>query len=191
MYQLILGENVSKKKKAIVWDGECEEAFSKLKEMCTSTPIIAYAVFSKPFKLHTDACTLGLRAILYQNQEGVDQVTGYGSRSLSKTECKDLAHKLEFLALKWAITEQFQEYLYGNNFIIYTDNKPLKYVLTSAKLDATGHHWVASLANYNFALNCLSGKMNVGADALSHILRGNHDQHIETNSVHTLISQVA
>ena len=71
------------------------------------------------------------------------------------------------------------------------DNNPLTYVLTSTKLDATGHHWVASLANYNFALNYQLGKTNVDADALSHILRREHDQHIEANSVHALICQVA
>ena len=49
--------------------------------------------------------------------------------------------------------EQFHEYLYGNQCVMFTDNNPLTYVLTSAKLDATGHHWVAGLANYNFALN--------------------------------------
>ena len=49
-------------------------------------------------------CVLaGLGAILYQNQDGVDCVIGYASRSLSKTECKYLAHKLEILALKWVI----------------------------------------------------------------------------------------
>lgn len=31
--------------------------------------------------------------------------------------------KLEFLALKWAITEKFREYLLGTEFTIYTDNK--------------------------------------------------------------------
>ena len=138
---------------AIVWGGECEEAFRKLKEICTPTLILAYTDFSKTFKLHTDACTLGLGAILYQNQDGDDHIIGYGSRSLSRTEHRYLAHKLEFLALKWAITEQFHEYLYSNNFVIYTNNNPLTYILTSAKLGATGHHWVASLANYNFAFN--------------------------------------
>ena len=63
------------------------------------------------------------------------------------------AHKKEFLALKWAVMEQFHEYLYGNHFFMYTDNNPLTYVLTSPKLDATGHCWVAGLANYNFALH--------------------------------------
>ena len=113
---------------AIVWDGECEEAFRKVKEIFISTPILGYAKFLKPFKLHTDACTLGLGAILYPNQEGVGQVIGFRSRSLSKTEGKYLAHKLEFFALKWAIMEQFQEYLYGNIFVLYIDNNPLTYI---------------------------------------------------------------
>ena len=41
--------------------------------------------------------------------------------------------------LKWAVTEQFHKYLYGNTFDVYTDNNPLTYVLTTAKLDAMGH----------------------------------------------------
>ena len=86
--------------KVIEWSNECEETIRKLKEICTTTPILPYADISKPLKLHTDACILGLGAILYQNQDGVDCVIGYASRFLSKTECKYPAHKLEFLALE-------------------------------------------------------------------------------------------
>ena len=74
---------------------------------------------------------------------------------------------------------------------MYTDNNPLTYVLTSAKLDATGHYWVASVANYNFSIHCQTGKMNVDVDSLSLIMRGEHDKHIEANSVCALISQAA
>ena len=160
---------------SIVQDGESEEALRKLKEICTSALILAYANFSKPFKLHTNACTVRLGSILYQNQDGVDQVTGYAGRALSKTKHKYLAVKLEFLALKWAIMEQFHEYLYSNTFVIYMDNNLLTYILTSVKLGATDYHWVASLANYNFMLSYWSGMLNVGVDALSHILREEHD----------------
>ena len=45
---------------------------------------------------------------------------------MSKTEKNYSAHKLEFLALKWAVTERFHEYLYGGNFEVYTDNNPLR-----------------------------------------------------------------
>ena len=71
------------------------------------------------------------------------------------------------MALKWSITERFHEYLYGGHFEVYTDNNPLTYALTTAKLDATGQQWVASLANYNFKIFYRSGKLNVEVDALS------------------------
>ena len=87
-----------------------------------------------------------------------------------KTESNYPAHKLEFLALKWAICEKFHEYLYGNTpFEVYTDNNPLTYVLTTAKLDTCGQRWVAKLANYNFTIQYRSGQSNVEADALSRI----------------------
>ena len=93
----------------------------------------------------------------------------YASRSLNKAESHYPAHKLEFLALKWAVVKKFHEYLYGSTFNIYTDNNLLTYVLTTAKLDAASHHWVASLVNYNFRLHYRAGKANIDADTLSRV----------------------
>ena len=42
-------------------------------------------------------------------------------------------------------------------------------MLTTAKLDATGHRWVAVLSNYTFSITYKPGKGHVDADALSHI----------------------
>ena len=64
LYKLLWGENASKKWSSIKWDPECQEAFDKIKALCTTTPILAYADFGKPFKLHTDASVLGLGAVL-------------------------------------------------------------------------------------------------------------------------------
>ena len=106
---MTLGEYSTKKKYPIDWDNACEESL-KLKELCTSTPVLAYADYSKPFKLHTDASGLVLRAVLYQTHEdGKDRVIAYASRVLRHTEAKYPAHKLEFLALKWAVTDRFHE----------------------------------------------------------------------------------
>ena len=73
------------------------------------------------------------------------------------------------MALKLAVTDRFHEYLYGGKFDVFTDNNPLTYILTSAKLDACGQRWVASLTNYDFRLFYKTGKSNVKADALSRI----------------------
>lgn len=76
--------------------------------------------------------------------------------------------KLEFLALKWAIFERFRDYLYYSPpFTVYTDNNPLTYVLTTAKLNATTQRWVAELADFQFVIKYRPGKANRDADGLS------------------------
>ena len=54
-----------------------------------------------------------------------------------------------------------------NEFVVFTDNNPLTYVLTSAKLDATGHRWASALCQYNFSIRYRRGVQNGDADALS------------------------
>ena len=66
---LILGENAVKKKKLVEWDEQCQKAFDTLKNLCTSTPILAYANYKKDFQLHTDACEKGLGRVSYQKDE--------------------------------------------------------------------------------------------------------------------------
>ena len=99
-------------------------------------------------------------------EDGLERPVAYASRTLSISERNYDAHKLEFLALKWAITDRFHEYLYGGTFDVYTDNNPLTYILTSAKLDAVGQRWVASLGPLNFSLHYNPGRQNTVADSL-------------------------
>ena len=100
---------------------------------------------------------------------------------MSKSECNYATHKLEFLALKWSITQKFNDYLYGNRFVGYSDNNPVTYVLTSAKLDATSQRWIAGLAAYDFEIRYRPGKHNADADALSRLPGfANPEQEYET-----------
>lgn len=108
--------------------------------------------------------------VLYQRPEGTMRVIGYGSRTLTPAKKNHHLHsgKLEFLALKWAITEHFRDYFfYCQHFTVYTDNSPLTYVLATAKLNATGHRWVAELADFHFDIKGRPGKANINADVLS------------------------
>ena len=87
LYQLISGDNVKAKKKEIEWSDQCEKAFLELKEICSNTPVLAYANYQKPFKVHTDALENGLGAVLYQEQDdGSTRVIAYTIRSLSKSK---------------------------------------------------------------------------------------------------------
>ena len=155
---------------AIAWNDRYQQSFNDLKNLCTTAPILAYANFTKPFKLHTTACRSGLGAVIYQtHDDGTDAVIAFTSRSLTKAVTYYPTHKLEFHAFEWAVVEKFNEYLYGLTFDVYTNNNPLTYVLTLAKLDAASHQWMASLANYNFQLHYRAGKTNIDANNLSRV----------------------
>ena len=93
----------------------------------------------------------------------------FTSRELKGGKPKYHSSKLEFLALKWAVTEQFWEYLQYKEFTVRTDNNPLTYILTTPGLDALGHRWVAALAGFNMKLSYLKGTENKVADALSRV----------------------
>lgn len=120
-----------------------------------------------PFELDTDASNTGLEAVLYQKSPTGNKVISNASRSLTPSEKNYPSFKLEFLTLKWAITDKFSDNLTGNKFTVYTDNNPLTHILTSAKLDATGQRWASSLADYNFDIVYKPGKTNIDADAMS------------------------
>ena len=124
----------SKKPVSFRWGEEQQKSFETIIDKLTNPPILAYADYKLPFKVHTDASFDGLGAVLYQTQDGKDRVVSYASRSLKPSEKNYPAHKLEFLALKWAVCEKFHDYLYGTSLEVITDNNPLTYVFTTAKL---------------------------------------------------------
>ncbi|KAK3755142.1 hypothetical protein QZH41_020562, partial [Actinostola sp. cb2023] len=170
------------------WSEDCQRAFQETVAALSSPPVLMYPNFTLPFICSTDASQEGLGATLSQKQDdGTERVIAYASRALRKSERNYPAHKLEFLCLKWVVTEKFHDYLYGNTFLVRTDNNPLTYVTTTAKLDATGHRWLAALATYNFDIVYRSGRKNIDADALSR--RPYEDERVIKNDAIKAISQ--
>lgn len=151
------------------WTPECEAAFEKLKEVLLDCVVLAHPDFERPFILSTDASTDGLGAVLSQVPAGEVRArpVAFASKSLSRSQAKYPAHRLEFLALKWAACDKFSHWLKGHQFTVWTDNNPLTYILTKPKLDACEQRWVSKLAPYNFDIKYVPGRLNVVADTLS------------------------
>ena len=106
------------------------EVFETIKKKCMMAPILAFVDLEKPFILETDASGIGKGAMLLQEQEHKKlHPIAYASRALHGSEKNYHSSKLEFLALKWAITEQFREYLSYKPFAVQTDNNPLTYIM--------------------------------------------------------------
>ena len=123
---ILEGEASKLKSEAITLPLDALDAFEKLKMCCMTAPILAFADFEKKFQLETEASSEGLGAILSQKQpDGKWHPVAFRSCELKGGEAKYHSSKLEFLALKWAITEQFREYLQYRPFTMLTDNNPL------------------------------------------------------------------
>ena len=156
----------------IRWTDKHQNILNILISHLVTPPVMAYPNFEEPFVLHTDASEVGLGAVLYQRQNGTLRVIAYGSRTLTPAEKRYNLHsgKLEFLALKWAICDHFRDYLYyAPSFRVYTDNNPLTYILSSAKLNATGLRWISELSDFNFDIKYRPGTANQDADTLSRV----------------------
>lgn len=154
-----------------VWTAECEAGFEGLKSKLTQAPVLAYADFSLPFILEIDASHVGLGAVLSQKHDGQVRPIAYASRGLRPTE-RNMSNyssmKLEFVALKWAMTEKFREYLLGQKCTVFTDNNPLRH-LSTAKLGATEQRWAAQLAAFDYELKYRPGRINRNCDSLSRL----------------------
>ena len=130
--------------------------------------MLAFTDFEKPFLLETDASSCGLGAVLSHKQDdGKFNLAAYASHELKGGEKKYHSLKLEFLALKWAVTEQFREYLRYRPFTVRTDYNPLTYIMTTPYLNATGHWWVAVMAGYNMTIKYLKGTNNKVTNMMS------------------------
>ena len=87
LYKLISGDQAKTKQAKLSWDEKCEQAFKALKDICSCTPVLACADYTRSFRVHTDASELGLGAVLYQEQDyGTIRVIAFASHSLSNSE---------------------------------------------------------------------------------------------------------
>ena len=173
------GQRMSNEK--LTWTEDHQKTLLVLLEYLVSPAVMAYPDFELPFVVHCDASEMGLGAVLYQEQEKQLKVIAYASRSLSPAEKNYKLHsgKLEFLALKWSVCDKYRPYLlYSNFFTVYSDNNPLSYVLTTAKLNATGLRWIAELADFHFVVKYRPGKESSDCDFMSR--HPNLDEFTET-----------
>lgn len=150
------------------WTQNCEEGFEILKKSLTSTPLLSYPDFNKPFIVTTDASNFAVGAILSQGTIPLDKPICYASRTLNRAESRYSTIEKELLAVVYALA-LFRPYIYGRKITIVTDHKPLLWVMNLKDPSSRLMRWKIRIEEYDYTTSYKKGVCNTNADALSRI----------------------
>lgn len=145
------------------WTIQCKDAFVSLKENLLNPQILKFPDFNKTFILCTDASKIACGAVLSQLHGDIELPVAYASRTFTKGEQNKATIEQELLAI------YFRPYLYGRRFLVKTDHRSLVYLFSMKDPASKLTRIRLDLEEYNFDVVHVSGKENVGPDALSRI----------------------
>ena len=167
-YSVLAGPLLQLPKKNAVfhWHSAQHESFLDLKERLMTAPILAYADFSIPFTLYTDASGDSIRFNLTPVQHDKERAIVYGGRNFSDTEKKYSVTEQGTFSVIVAI-QKCRTYLLGNHFTVVVDHQALKWLRSLCYPTDRLARWALMLQGYDFTIQYRPGKDHGNADALS------------------------
>jgi hypothetical protein len=154
------------------WKKNEQTSFDKIKQLLSNSPVLAHYDPKLPIRVYCDASAVGVGAVLnLVYQDGKELPVAYASKKLSETEKHYAQIEREALALVIGVSK-FHQYLYGREFELVTDHKPLLGILSSYKPSSPVafsriQRWFLTLANYNYKLIFKPTNEVGNADSLS------------------------
>lgn len=125
---------LTKKNVHFFWKKEQQVAFVKLKEILSGDSILSFYKLDRRTRIIADASPVGLGAILMQfDEQNEPRIISYASKSLNETEQRYCQTEKEALALVWAV-ERFHFFIFGREFELVTDHKPLEIIFGPNKI---------------------------------------------------------
>ncbi|GFV25836.1 retrovirus-related Pol polyprotein from transposon 17.6 [Trichonephila clavipes] len=143
-------------------NSQAQRAFDAVEMAITDAPVLKFPDFEKPSELFTDASSIGLDAVLNQEERPVV----YASRTLSSAERNYAVTERECLAVVWALN-QFRAYLGPLPVKVITDHATLTHLINDKKLSSRMIRWVLKLATFDIEQGHRPGNQNAVADVLS------------------------
>lgn len=150
------------------WDSTALAAFEKLKQAMVSASVLSLPNFAEQFTVQTDASRVAMGAVLLQNEHPI----AYFSQAFCPRMSKASAYLRELQAITSAV-KGWRQYLLGTFFIIQTDHKSLKELLTQVIQTPEQQHYLAKLLGFSYEIRYKPGSSNIVADALSRSLEPN------------------
>ena len=161
----------SKKAKSdrLHWTHLATQAFQELRKTLVQKPILQLIDPALPFTVRTDASNVGLGAVLMQPHKQDPRKLApvmYASRRLKAAENNYSTVEKEALSIYWAF-HKFEAYIYGREFTLMTDHRPLLYLGSADKLNPRLKRWAIYLGLFKYHSTHIAGGQNHLADLLS------------------------
>ena len=151
------------------WSQACDIAFTELKKMLVSPPIMRSPNWDLPFEIMCDASDYAIGAVLGQREDKKAFVIYYASKTLDSTQANYTTTEKEFLAVVFAL-EKFRSYIVGSPVTIFTDHAALKYLLSKQDTKPRLTRWILLCQEFNLTIKDKKGVENVVADHLSRLV---------------------
>eukprot|EP00253_Pinus_taeda_P005869 PITA_05869 len=149
-----------------LWTEKCERAFSDLKKLVSTAPVLRGPNWDFPFQISSDASDTAIGAVLGQEEDRKPYEIYYISKNLSPTELNYIVTEKEFLAVIHAVNK-FRHYITGYPVILYTDNSAIKYLANKPITNGRITRWLILLQEFDITMKDRPGKENPVADFLS------------------------
>ena len=177
-----------KASRAWVWDQAEKRVFEKVKQMMSTTPVLAFNDPNRRTIVNEDASSYGLGGVLLQEDENKSlRPVAFCSRSLTSLERNYAQIEEECLAAVWAC-QKFYRYLSGlQSFRLRTDHKPLVPLINQQSLDKVPfrcQRLLMRLRRFSAIAEYIPGKDLILADALSRSpleseVNNGHDEEVQ------------
>ena len=150
----------------VVWMEERSKAFHAICKLVCDSCALEIPLPQDEFSLVTDASGFGLGAVLQVKRKEGWTAAAFYSRQTRGPERRYSASKLEALAVVDSV-KHFSPCLYGQKFVVFSDHKPLCFLLTSDHLNGRLKRFSTKLQPWMIEFRYLPGMDNTMADTLS------------------------
>jgi len=150
------------------WSNKCEKAFTDLKKVCASEPVLKTPDWSKPFVMHTDASGYALGVVIAQEHEDGMHPIAFHSRSLLPTEKNYNVHDKELAGVVFGFKCGCPLFLGAKHPVkVLTDHKNLQYFREPQKVTGRQARCIEFLQDFDYTLEHIAGTTNTVTDLLS------------------------
>ncbi|GFT46445.1 retrovirus-related Pol polyprotein from transposon opus [Trichonephila clavipes] len=125
LHELLRGAK-KKGRRKVRWTDDTRRSFEKGKTDLAEAALLSFPRSGLPLSLCTDASDFAVGAVLQQlENEGWKPIAFY-SKKLNETQTRYSTYDRELLGIYLSV-KNFKHLLEGNDFVIYTDHKPLTF----------------------------------------------------------------